>query len=224
MNVKQVVKKIPVVGYIAGMIYRALKADPKFSDSETYWIKRYNRGGNSGAGSYNHLAEFKAEVINGIVSERGISTVIEYGCGDGNQLTLAKYPSYIGFDVSPKAIKLCRTMFKGDHSKVFKLVSDYAGEKAALTLSLDVIYHLVEDEVYQQYMQTLFDSAERMVIVYSSDFEAPQDRHERRRKFTTWVEANRPDWKLVNHIPNRYPYTGNHLEGSSADFYVYEKV
>ncbi len=37
------------------------------------------RGKNSGAGSYNELAEFKANVLNDFVRENDIQTVIEYG-------------------------------------------------------------------------------------------------------------------------------------------------
>jgi hypothetical protein len=33
----------------------------KFSGSKAYWENRYADGGNSGAGSYNRLADFKAE-------------------------------------------------------------------------------------------------------------------------------------------------------------------
>lgn len=40
---------------------------------------------------------------------------------------------------------------------------------ADLSLSLDVIYHLVEDEVFETYINTLFKSARRYVIIYSSN-------------------------------------------------------
>jgi hypothetical protein len=58
-----------------------------FKSSETYWIARYKRGGDSGRGSYGKLAQFKAGVINKFVEANKINTIIEFGCGDGNQLT-----------------------------------------------------------------------------------------------------------------------------------------
>ncbi len=73
-----------------------------------YWNGRYKAGGNSGIGSYGRLAEFKAEIINNFVADYEIHTVIEWGCGDGNQLSLAQYPQYIGFDVSLKSVKMCK--------------------------------------------------------------------------------------------------------------------
>ncbi len=68
-----------------------------FPGSNKYWTQRYAEGGNSGAGSYGKFARFKAEVINKFVSEREIKSVIEFGCGDGNQLKLANYSRFSPF-------------------------------------------------------------------------------------------------------------------------------
>ena len=50
-------------------------------------------GGNSGAGSYNKIAIFKAKIMNQFVLENNIQHVIEFGFGDGAQLERAKYPA-----------------------------------------------------------------------------------------------------------------------------------
>lgn len=195
----------------------------RFPGSERYWDERYARGGTSGAGSTSRLAAFKANVVNEFVAEHGVETVIEYGSGDGGQLRLARYPSYLGFDVSPTAVELCRESFADDPTKRFELMGDYAGETAQLTLSLDVLYHLIEDEVFEAYMRRLFDSSERFVIVYSSDYDGPHQHHERRRRFTDWVAANEPGWNLSRHVPNPYPLPEGDEPGSDCDFYVYER-
>ena len=54
-------------------------------DSSIYWEKRYNTGGNSGEGSYNKFAEFKALILNNFIQEKNIKNIIDYGVGDGNQ-------------------------------------------------------------------------------------------------------------------------------------------
>jgi len=190
---------------------------PRFS-SEAYWVDRYKAGQNSGDGSYGELATFKAEILNRFVAKHGIASVIEFGCGDGNQLTLATYPRYVGFDVSPEAIRWCREKFRTDSTKTFRAVSEYRGEKAELALSLDVLYHLVEEAIYLSYLERLFDAAEKYVIIYAADKDdnpPTTARHECYRKFTAWVAKHRPDWKLIDHIPNRYD--------SWAEFYVYER-
>jgi len=197
----------------------------KFSGSKDYWISRYSSGGNSGDGSYQHLAEFKAEILNDFVRVKNIKTVIEFGCGDGNQLTLSRYPSYVGFDVSPVALRQCRTLFSNDKSKEFKLVSEYAQERADLALSLDVIYHLVENEIFERYMERLFDASNEFVIIYSSDSDGLAEKtaaHVRHRKFSNWIMNKRPSWELLEKVKNRYPYDGNTKTGSFADFYFYQ--
>ena len=52
------------------------------NSSREYWENRYKNGGNSGAGSYNNLAAFKAKVINNFVTEKNINTVLELGSGE----------------------------------------------------------------------------------------------------------------------------------------------
>lgn len=196
-----------------------------FHSSKQYWEQRYASGGNSGAGSYNAFAEFKAEVLNEFSSENNVRTVIEFGCGDGNQLKVARYPRYIGFDVSGTAIARCRELFASDPSKSFRLMDEYRGETADLVLSLDVIYHLVEDDVFEDYMRKLFAASDRFVIIYASDSEDNSGvdvKHVRHRKFTRWIASNQPGWGLVRHVPNRYPYRGDHLTGSFADFFIYQ--
>ncbi|MDQ2075105.1 bifunctional 2-polyprenyl-6-hydroxyphenol methylase/3-demethylubiquinol 3-O-methyltransferase UbiG [Marinimicrobium sp. ABcell2] len=221
---------VPSTGKFSRLLRRAFRGSnhsPHFTSSQDYWEQRYALGGHSGAGSYRKFAEFKAEVLNRFVSKQAIESVIEFGCGDGNQLLLAEYPRYLGIDVSPTAVDLCRELFRSDDTKEFLPLSDYAQESADLTLSLDVIYHLVEDEVFTEYMRTLFAAAQRYVIIYASNFDDPERQvgpHVRHRKFTRWVESELPQWQLQEHIPNKYPYRGNYKKGSFADFYVYEKA
>ena len=197
-----------------------------FFDSQAYWEKRYARGKYSGAGSRGKLAEFKSAVLNEFVAKNQIGTVIEYGCGDGYQLSLANYPQYIGFDVSVTAVQVCRKLFANDVTKSFREMRDYGGETADLTLSLDVIYHLVEDEAYEAYMYRLLSSSNRFVIIYSSNCDSlnrMEPKHIKHRSFSAWIEDNAEDWKLIDHIPNKYPYTGINDEGSFSDFYIYER-
>ena len=201
------------------------RAEP-FPGSERYWEKRYADGGNSGVGSYAFFAEFKAEVLNRFVHENDVRSVLEFGCGDGNQLTLARYPSYAGFDVSETAVERCRERFAGDPTRRFAMMAEYAGESADLALSLDVVYHLIEDDVYERYMRTLFDAARRFAIVYASDTDdnrGYEGTHVKHRKFTRWVRENRPEFALVGHVPNRYPYRGDWRTGSFAEFFFYRR-
>lgn len=201
-----------------------------WENSTEYWKKRYESGGNSGAGSYNRLAVFKADIINDFVKEHHINKIIEWGCGDGNQLKLAQYPKYIGIDVSPRAVSMCRSIFKTDSMKKFycstteKIPSNVICGSADLAMSLDVIYHLVEDNIFEKYMEQLFLSSKKYVCIYSCDFDKKHAQHVRCRKFTDYIEKNMPDWKLIKKVPNQYPYDTKDKNNTSwSDFYFYEK-
>ena len=213
---------------IARGVLKIVRGTPvaEFSTSADYWERRYSKSETSGAGSYGRLAKYKAEVLNDFVVQKGISSVIEFGSGDGHQLSLAKYPNYTGIDVSETAVIICREKFAEDTGKTFVTVSEYGGEKADLALSLDVIYHLVEDETFTDYMSSLFDAADRFVIIYSSNKnEQAEAQHVRHRNFTDWVDANRQDFLLRAHIPNRFPFDIDDPNNTShADFYIFEKV
>ncbi len=88
-NLKEFIISMPFIGRIARKIYYKVYG---FPGSESYWDQRYLSRGNSGVGSYGKFAEFKAEIVNDFVRENGIMSIVEYGCGDGNQLKSAAYP------------------------------------------------------------------------------------------------------------------------------------
>src|SRR5579884_3475545 len=170
---KNLIRRVPVLGPAIVRWYRkrqsaALAAAP-FRSSSEYWEKRYSLGMHSGDGSYGRFAAFKAEVVNTIIVSENIRSVIEFGFGDGNQLKMLQVPHYLGFEVSQTAVTNARATFEQDGTKTFRLMEDYDDEKAELTLSLDVIYHLVEDRVFDTYMFRLFGAALRFVIIYSTN-------------------------------------------------------
>ncbi len=198
-----------------------------FVGSAKYWEIRYREGGNSGSGSYNKLAEYKADFINSWIRNNSIKFVQEFGCGDGNQAQMLHCDSYIGWDVSKSAIELCRKRFEGNELYKFQLLKhDSNIEKVELCLSLDVIYHLIEDNVYLQHLKLLFSNAAKYVIIYSCNFDAaPTANHVRPRNFSLDVDELFKDWKLIYTEKNPYPLLEWNNETTSwSDFFVYEKI
>jgi protein O-GlcNAc transferase len=219
-------RRIPFAGHALSRMYLRIRGIPAFTSSGEYWEERYRNGGNSGAGSYEKFAAYKGEIINGFIMENQVRSMIEFGCGDGNQLGYFKVEKYLGFDVSETAIGMCREKYRSDPGKEFHLMDSYSGESAELTLSLDVVYHLVEDEVYDTYMKTLFSASEKYVIIYSSDYEEEDSLtadHLRLRKFTDWVQEHAANFTLQEHLPNPYPFDGNNLNSTISDFYIFRK-
>lgn len=204
-------------------ILRTIKKT-KFVGTINYWESRYTSNGTSGEGSYGDVAKFKAEIVNEFVNRNNIQTVIEFGCGDGNQILLANYPYYLGFDVSKKAVEICKNKFISDKTKSFiwydPNLTHNVGNfiKADLTMSLEVIFHLIENSIFQKYMDDLFASSKKYVIIYSSNKEANDPAsHVKHRVFTKYIEENIKDFELMEKIPGKYP------EKSFADFYIYKK-
>jgi len=164
------------------------------------------------------------------VREHNIASVIEFGCGDGNQLRLAQYPKFIGLDVSPTAVAQCAAQFSDDSTKSFFLyepncfMDNAKVLQADLSLSIDVIFHLIEDDVFAKYMLHLFGAASHYVIIYSWGKSASPGTlswHNRPRDFESFVDTHLPAWKLVDTIHNIYPYDPITEKGSLSSFYIY---
>ncbi len=194
----------------------------RYPGSLTYWERRYATGGHSGTGSIGRLAAYKAETVNHFVRDYNIQSVIEFGCGDGQQLRLADYPAYTGLDISETAVARCRALFAHNASKKFEVYKpenfNLAGFQADMALSMEVVFHLTEDETYRFYLRHLFASARRWVVVFSTneaDTTGGIFPHFRPRHFTPDVP---PGWVLRQHIPNP------HRDISLSDFFFFEKT
>lgn len=190
--------------------------------SKEYWENRYNSGQNSGKGSYNNLALFKANIINSIIANNSdITSIIDYGVGDGNQLSYFKLDNikYTGLDVSNFIINKCKKIFENDINKNFFTCDEvnFSELKADMLLSCDVLYHLIEDNVYFNYLTNLFNMSHKFVVIYASDIDKYHAEHVRFRKFTDYIKNNFKEWILIRHIINPYK------KESPSDFYIFEK-
>lgn len=190
------------------------------NNTKQIWENRYTSGDNSGAGSYGVLCEYKASFINNIIHQYHCNTILELGCGDGNQLQYFDINQYIGVDISEYIIKYCKHLFKDSINKTFLTYDEFYklnnNIKYDIVLSLDVIYHLVDDFVYEKYIHDLITYANKYIIIYSSNFdEIYNNSHVYHRKFTDYIKDNYPTLKLIYFEPNKYPTL------SSANFYVY---
>jgi len=196
-------------------------------NSAKYWETRYKKKGTSGDGSYGYYAEFKAKIINEFIRDNNIQSIIDYGVGDGNQLDLINTQGkiYTGIDVSNTIIQKCIKKFENDNSKNFILNGNEINQSADLVISCDVIYHLIENDIYESYMKNMFKMASKYVIIYAydEDFSNNLAKHNKFRKFTPYIKENFSEWKLVNHIPN-IDLSTKIKNPNQNDFYIYMKV
>lgn len=226
---KKIIKRIHVLNKSAAFVNNLI-GNARFPGTAIYWENHYQTGGNSGSGSYNRLANFKAQIINDFIKEKGIATAMEFGCGDGSNLRLINYPKYIGLDIAPSAIKMCIQKFKNDTTKSFYVYNSLAFSdnhqlfNAEITLSLDVIYHLIEDELFDKYMNDLFNASQKYVIIYSRDYSENQVYHQKSRNFSKWVNEYQKSFKMIKKVENPYKYNEKDPNNTSnALFMIYEK-
>jgi hypothetical protein len=193
-----------------------------FPGTVIYWERRYRKMGNSGIGSYGASASHKAKIINEFVLKNSIIRVVDFGCGDGNQLRFLNFPCYLGIDVSLTAIRLCQQIFKKDTSKQFSLydsshINAITKEfNADLSISLDVVFHLVEEDVFEKYMKDLFMASSRFVIIYAWDVDGERSFHVRQRNFSRWIKDHITDFSLKEVKENQ---SDEHF----CNFFIYER-
>lgn len=197
-----------------------------FKSSQGYWETRYRMGGTSGEGSRGPNADYKAKVINQFIAEHGVDSLIEFGCGDGYQLGMFDAKSYVGVDVSPTIIEHCRKLYASDKSKSFIQLDDYRAQQADLSLSLDVIFHLVEDSVYHDYLDRLFSASTRFVIIYSTsvDMSSTGTPHVRHRDCVADVAKRYPGFKRLTTFEATLPPPVRFDRGHPTKFFAYERT
>ena len=181
----------------------------RFTNSQDYWIKRYKFGGHSGSGSRGESAEYKAGFVNNFVAQNAISSLVELGCGDGQNCSLFVVPRYIGLDISADALKLARQRCAEKQGWYFADIAQMSpeqihgtlldmndGQHADAALSMDVILHLVEDPVFEAYLDALSRLSDKWLIVYSSDSDDKSDPapHVRYRHFSSHLLKR--GWRL----------------------------
>ena len=135
--------------------------------AETYWENRYVDGGTSGPGSRDGEADEKVRIVQSVINEYGIHSLFELGCGDGHVASRLQVPTYIGYDPSAKARSMCEQAMP-DHLIVDQLPHTIVPE-IDLTLSMDVIFHLIDDVDYQRHLTLLLGMTNGHVLIYGTN-------------------------------------------------------
>jgi len=197
-----------------------------FRNSRDYWEKRYRFGGHSGEGSRGESARYKADVVNNFIRMHGIESLVEFGCGDGYQLGMFEVRNYLGIDISPTILAQCRSMYQQDKHKSFLLDKDYSSQTADLAMSMDVIFHLVEDAVYDAYMTRLFEAGSRYVMIYSTsaDMQNTGTPHVRHRNVATDVAVRFGNFSRMHGLESQLPEPVRFDRGLPTSFFLYQRT
>jgi len=150
---------------------RVKGVDPKFNYKD-YWDERYKKGQNSGSGSYGSNADFKADIIDQVIKEYEVETLLDFGCGDGNQISLIKSQvDYCGYDVSETTIQNCETKFKGDERKQFHVFDPMIYNPTPafdMTMCLDCLFHVTIEEEWLKTIDCICKCSEKVVLIVTN--------------------------------------------------------
>jgi SAM-dependent methyltransferase len=197
-------------------------------DSNKYWEDRYKNNETSGDGSYGKLAIFKGNIIYNFIKEYDVKSILDLGCGDGNQLKYYNTTNinYIGVDPSSTIINKLKEIYKNDKNKKFIILDKNFNTKAELTLSCDVLFHLINLNIWEKHIDNLFNISTKYVIIYAYDFDQDWNNHCKSRKFTDFIKKKYSNWQLIKVIKNEYPlFEGcDDKNASMSDFYFYKKI
>ena len=170
----------------------------------------YAKSGNIRSVSYGSLSVFKNEILNKFVAENNVKKVVEIGCGDGNMLVNSKYSTYIGYDISEKAVTLCRSKINKDNYQFKVLDVEDIPESADLYLSLNGLPDQTNENKYKKYIYRLFTFSTQWVIIYRGYDNNKQVNYVRT------IKREIKDWQLKQVIKNPE-------NPSFGSFYVYMK-
>ncbi len=177
------------------------------SSSETYWRGRYADTsskffkGASGNGKLPFRTRYKSKIINSVISTHSVESILDLGCGDGSLTSKIKCKKYFGIEIDKNLTDELRRQYENQPNYNFSTaLEDSWPESFDLSLSIDVIFHLLEDEVYIKYMNMLFMGNAELVLIKSSNHDEVgigRNAHILHRNFTKNISANFPEYKLI---------------------------
>jgi len=158
-----------------------------------YWEARYRDGGCSGKGSRGAEALAKVATVQGVINRFGVTSMLDLGCGDGFVAKRLDVARYVGYDPAPTAVAACRALMP-DRTFTTTLPDDVVYRpEFDLTMSLDVLFHLVDGSEYDHHLAALLGMTTGRALVYATNHDERGAAHVLHRR---WVEDVPPGWDL----------------------------
>lgn len=160
-----------------------------------YWETRYAAGRGSGAGSRGEEAAWKARLLQRVIDHYHVKSLLDLGCGDGHVASRIFVKRYVGYDPSRTAREMCMVLMP---EREFTEVPPDG--KFDLVVSMDVIFHLVTDELYRNYLSLLFSDRSDIVFVYGTNRDQQGREHVLHRR---WLNDVPTGW-TVESLPSKF--------------------
>lgn len=148
------------------------------TDPRLYWNNRYANGLTSGYGSYGEALDRKLNWLKGL----DIKSIAEVGCGDfnfgSNLLKLYPEATYTGYDISEYIVKKNQEKWPQ-----YTFTNDFKLPLADLSLCVDVLYHILDDELYEKTLQALKNGWKKYLALSAYENEEESSGHVKIRAF-----------------------------------------
>src|SRR3990167_1721268 len=178
-----------------------------YNFEKKYWDSRYERGYNSGNGSYGDLLYKKLQWLMGL----DIESISDIGCGDFNfgKDLLKIYPNarYVGQDISKVIIEKNK---KNYPERIFTTDINELPQADLLTC-IDVLLHVIEDDELEALLQQIENKWTKYLAITAYERDEPMQSHVRIRKFD-YQRFGKP---IIRQIIE---------EDGQMYFYLFEKV
>jgi len=164
----------------------------------------------------NNNNNFKSNIINNFNEKNKIKSIIDYGFyNNSNEIKLinTRNKLYIGLDVNKTNIQKCKKIFKNDKTKKFinldEITNTNNNLRADLVLSFNIIYNLLDEKIYKQYIENIFLMSKKYVIIYSPNL----NYNIKKINFIEYIFENCHQFNLIEIVKNKSPYP----------FYIFQK-
>jgi 2-polyprenyl-3-methyl-5-hydroxy-6-metoxy-1,4-benzoquinol methylase len=211
-------------------------AQDYYRDPAGYWEERHAHYGErlegvgrKGLGEEGNQRDYgvKTEHLHLALTELGIGPVpfLDAGCGIG---LFSQYLAEQGYtptavDFSPSAVETARQRLGQDAVVVSALDQYQAGRTFALVICIDVLFHLVDDDLWRATVTNLADhvasgghlAIQESLVETAAQPQHPTVRHTRWRPLASYTDVL-AGWELVRHDHYRLP-----AEGETKDLLVF---
>jgi SAM-dependent methyltransferase len=145
-------------------------------DNRDFWNQRYTTDPQkgSGPGSRGENLTLKRKVIDSVITEHGISSVLDIGCGDIAILDSLEIRNYVGIDISDIVVRQNKARRPEWDFVCEDLAGAFQPPSAELVLCLDVLIHQKARKDYIGILSKALNSSTRIALIsgYSKPFEA----------------------------------------------------
>lgn len=136
-----------------------------------FWKHRYlnNEEFYSGKGSRGSLLENKIFFLNEFITKNNINSILDFGYGDSEVSKQLNIENYTGIDIlEDLTINQDKYLAKNVSLITSKFNEINFNNKFDLTMALDILYHLYEDETEYLFdtIKNLYDYSDQFIIIY----------------------------------------------------------